>query len=249
MSHQWTGHLRHSGATDACERTRAVGTSERAVLEDRTGRRGRWMRVAGIGASLLLVAWLCAFAVSGLGLTPGGGSFLGSLALPKTSKPLAGDAHRPAPRQRRSEPRRAPAASAHRRDQAPVREAARAFARETRAAHQSSGVSAPSRSTAPRVRVGDSRRASTRKPRIEPQPSADGPPAHELPTEASPAPQPPPSQTESAPPPAPPAVAPPPPSPPPPPPPPPAPAPRPNPYHLPEIVLDVLDPPKPAGSP
>src|SRR5688500_17186500 len=42
----------------------------RAVLEDATGRRGRWMRRLGRTLSVLLVAWLFVLLVGGLGLTP-----------------------------------------------------------------------------------------------------------------------------------------------------------------------------------
>jgi hypothetical protein len=41
-----------------------------AVLEDATGRRGRWMRRLGRTLSLLLVGWLVVLLVGGLGLTP-----------------------------------------------------------------------------------------------------------------------------------------------------------------------------------
>jgi hypothetical protein len=41
-----------------------------AVLEDTTGRRGRWMRRLGRTLSLLLVGWLVVLLVGGLGLTP-----------------------------------------------------------------------------------------------------------------------------------------------------------------------------------
>jgi hypothetical protein len=41
-----------------------------AVLEDATGRRGRWMRRLGRMLSFLLVSWLVVLLVGGLGLTP-----------------------------------------------------------------------------------------------------------------------------------------------------------------------------------
>jgi hypothetical protein len=43
---------------------------DRAVLEDTTGRRGRWMRRLGRTATLLVFGWLVVLALGGLGLTP-----------------------------------------------------------------------------------------------------------------------------------------------------------------------------------
>lgn len=43
---------------------------DRAVLEDTTGRRGRWMRRLGRTATLLVFGWLVVLSLGGLGLTP-----------------------------------------------------------------------------------------------------------------------------------------------------------------------------------
>jgi hypothetical protein len=43
---------------------------DRAVLEDATGRRGRWMRRLGRASALLVFGWLVVLLLGGLGLTP-----------------------------------------------------------------------------------------------------------------------------------------------------------------------------------
>ena len=45
-------------------------SGDRAVLEDLTGRRGRWMRRLGRTLTVLLLAWLIVLVGGGLGLTP-----------------------------------------------------------------------------------------------------------------------------------------------------------------------------------
>lgn len=47
-----------------------VGDADRAVLEDPTGRRARWLRRAGRAVFLLFLAWLLAIVLGGLGLMP-----------------------------------------------------------------------------------------------------------------------------------------------------------------------------------
>jgi hypothetical protein len=77
-------------------------SASRAILEDVTGRRGRWMRRLGRTLSVLLVAWLFVLLVGGLGLTPVAGvpfaDFLRPsegptelAAPPKPRKPTADD--------------------------------------------------------------------------------------------------------------------------------------------------------------
>src|SRR5919106_1294872 len=77
-------------------------SASRAILEDATGRRGRWMRRLGRTLSVLLVAWLFVLLVGGLGLTPVAGvpfaDFLRPsegpqelAAPPKPRKPTADD--------------------------------------------------------------------------------------------------------------------------------------------------------------
>jgi hypothetical protein len=50
--------------------TSPAPSGDRAVLEDATGRRGRWMRRLGRTAALLVFGWLVVLLVGGLGLTP-----------------------------------------------------------------------------------------------------------------------------------------------------------------------------------
>jgi hypothetical protein len=50
--------------------TSPAPSGDRAVLEDATGRRGRWMRRLGRTAALLVFGWLVVLVVGGLGLTP-----------------------------------------------------------------------------------------------------------------------------------------------------------------------------------
>jgi hypothetical protein len=59
--------------------------SDRAVLEDATGRRGRWMRRAGRTATLLVFAWLVVLLLGGLGLAP-----VANLPFAETLRPSKG---------------------------------------------------------------------------------------------------------------------------------------------------------------
>src|SRR5918999_927352 len=74
----------------------------RAVLEDATGRRGRWMRRLGRTLTVLLLVWLVVLVGGGLGLTPVANLPLGGVlrpsegpeplaVLPKPRKPSADD--------------------------------------------------------------------------------------------------------------------------------------------------------------
>jgi hypothetical protein len=47
-----------------------VGDAGRAVLEDPTGKRARWLRRGGRGVFVLFLAWLLAIVLGGLGLIP-----------------------------------------------------------------------------------------------------------------------------------------------------------------------------------
>jgi hypothetical protein len=91
-----------------------------AVLEDTTGRRGRWMRRLGRTLSLLLVGWLVVLLVGGLGLTPVASLPFGDIlrpskgpqelvAPPKPREPSADDLRpaRPASRATGASPTRA----------------------------------------------------------------------------------------------------------------------------------------------
>src|SRR5688572_17759895 len=50
--------------------TSPAPSGDRAVLEDATGRRGRWMRRLGRTATVLVFGWLVVLLLGGLGLTP-----------------------------------------------------------------------------------------------------------------------------------------------------------------------------------
>jgi hypothetical protein len=64
---------------------------DRAVLEDATGRRGRWMRRLGRTATLLVFCWLVVLLVGGLGLTPVANLPLAEVLRPSQGpEPLAG---------------------------------------------------------------------------------------------------------------------------------------------------------------
>lgn len=80
----------------------SAARGERAVLEDATGRRGRWMRRLGRTLTVLLLAWLVVLVGGGLGLTPVANLPFGDAlrpskgpeplrALPKPRKPPAED--------------------------------------------------------------------------------------------------------------------------------------------------------------
>jgi hypothetical protein len=74
---------------------------DRAVLEDATGRRGRWMRRLGRATALLVFGWLVVLLLGGLGLTP-----VADLRFAEVLRPSQG----PEPLAATPKPRRPPAA-------------------------------------------------------------------------------------------------------------------------------------------
>jgi hypothetical protein len=105
--------------------------SERAVLEDATGRRGRWMRRVGRSATLLIFGWLVVLLLGGLGLTP-----VANLPLAGTLRPSEG----PEPLAAVPKPRKPSPADL---------QPAEPVATRTTAPKESPAVSAPARSARP----------------------------------------------------------------------------------------------------
>jgi hypothetical protein len=73
-----------------------VGDAGRAVLEDPTGKRARWLRRGGRGVFVLFLAWLLAIVLGGLGLIP-----IPAIPFTHVLRPAAPPAlvHPPVPRQ------------------------------------------------------------------------------------------------------------------------------------------------------
>jgi hypothetical protein len=77
--------------------TGTMGGGGRAVLEDPTGRRARWLRRAGRCVFLLFLAWLLAIVLGGLGLMPVAGIPFAHVLRPSQGPPVL--AKLPQPRQ------------------------------------------------------------------------------------------------------------------------------------------------------